>query len=1041
MITAPQRQWDTLAGLPAWQITEIPRSPGDGGGQVRDEGVAQRVAALMSASACRAPVAVGWLREVPGGPVRVLAAGPGLCGGRENGQAVLTLPAGARGQPLGGGAAEALATLPCWTIVSGTTDVLLAGDNANGQASRELEAPPSLEDGLLSVWLDVFGWVLLADPVPREEINELAAQAAHEQLAAEQNSAPRSRLAARRAGARHDELRLAISAGLWRVRLLAGAASADGARRVAALVCGSADLRGLPYALHPGQETGPLPEMLALTTGQRARRNPFEQAAPAPDRTWWDTPIYLTQPGPQRQWPDPQAVPGAPDLAAASRRADDERDTPVPGFPFTASTRLVAAICRAPVIEVPGLRFRLRPAFDVTPEAALVPAGGTDGAAITAGVVLDRNRVPAGQVSLPLSSLNRHVFVTGATGAGKSQTVRHLLEQAAHAGIPWLVVEPAKAEYRLMAARLPGIEVIGIRPGDLDVPPAGLNPLEPAPGPGGDRFPLQVHADLVRDLFLAAFQADEPFPQVLAAALTRVYEQAGWDLVTGQAAVPGTLPAYPGLEDLQTTAMQVVEDIGYGREVADNVRGFVQVRIASLRLGTSGRFLAGGHPLDFAALLTRNVVLEIEDAGDDHDKAFLMGTVLIRLTEHLRLRRRHDGPAQPGLRHLTVIEEAHRLLRQPPSGSGNGPAAHAVEMFADLLAEVRAYGEGLIIAEQIPSKLIPDVIKNTAVKIVHRLPAADDRDSVGATINLSPAQSEYLVTLRPGEAAVHADGMDYPLLVQMPDGTAAETARPASTATPAQVITARSPSCDPLCKQDLCTLGQIRAAQNTTRNDPAITLWAELAVLGALTGWPAPAPGPGLTARLLDLPDRNLGCALSHAVDAAVAARTSFLGVHADPAALAMQVTAILRDLAASGRPCPQLPPQWMVPVGQWNQIVNKLDEHVRAAGPDSPPHPDTSTWAGHYGQLVPGATSGEQLATARASRDAAWTELTTAQRRALVFGARDPSAIEKAVGGHEGEPRWRNQATAAMTATFADGGWALTWLAPRRSTPSTRTR
>ena len=126
-----------------------------------------------------------------------------------------------------------------------------------------------------------------------------------------------------------------------------------------------------------------------------------------------------------------------------------------------------------------------------------------------------------------------------------------------------------------------------------------------------------------------------------------------------------------------------------------------------------------------------------------------------------------------------MVEEAHRLLRQPPPGTGSGPAAHAVEMFAGLLAEVRAYGEGLVIAEQIPSKLIPDVIKNTAVKIVHRLPALDDRDSVGATMNLTAAQSRYLVTLVPGEAAVFADGMDYPVLARMPDGTARETAGPA----------------------------------------------------------------------------------------------------------------------------------------------------------------------------------------------------------------------------------------------------------------------
>jgi uncharacterized protein len=230
------------------------------------------------------------------------------------------------------------------------------------------------------------------------------------------------------------------------------------------------------------------------------------------------------------------------------------------------------------------------------------------------GTVLDQNRVPAGEPAIPRASLNRHVFVCGATGAGKSQTVRSLLEAATRAGIPWLVVEPAKAEYRLMAARLPGTEVIRIRPGELGDPPAGINPLEPAPGPDGSRFGLQAHADLVRSLFLAAFEASEPFPQVLAAALTRCYENAGWDLVTGEPAAPGLQPGYPALEDLQATAMQVVDDIGYGREITDNVRGFVTVRISSLRQGTAGRLFQGSHPLDFTRLLERNVVFEIEDA-------------------------------------------------------------------------------------------------------------------------------------------------------------------------------------------------------------------------------------------------------------------------------------------------------------------------------------------------------------------------------------------------------------------------------------------
>ena len=313
-------------------------------------------------------------------------------------------------------------------------------------------------------------------------------------------------------------------------------------------------------------------------------------------------------------------------------------------------------------------------------------------------------------------------------------------------------------------------------------------------------------------MFLAAFEASEPFPQVLAAALTRCYEDAGWDLVTSEPASPGLEPGYPAVEDLQATALQVVEDIGYGREITDNVRGFVTVRISSLRLGTAGRFFQGGHPLDFGRLLDRNVVLEIEDTGDDRDKAFLMGTVLIRLAEYLRLRQRAEGATAPRLRHLSVFEEAHRLLRQP-HGQGGGAAAHAVEMFAGLLAEIRAYGEGLIIAEQIPAKLVPDVIKNTAVKIVHRLPAADDRAVVGATINLTEEQSAYLVTLTPGEAAVFTDGMDYTLLTRMPDGTSREISTPAASVSPASLIGSRSPTCGPECLLSPCTLRQVRAAQ------------------------------------------------------------------------------------------------------------------------------------------------------------------------------------------------------------------------------------
>jgi uncharacterized protein len=1023
-----QHPWQVVSALPAWQLTQVPRPPqrddedrpgGPGSGGV------QRAAELTSAWCRAAPVAVGWVRERAGGPVRVITAGPALAAASDNGQDVLTLPAGARGLPLPAGAAPVLAAVPCWTQLAGVCDVLLTDQGTQGLAADGRGGAPSLEDGLLSAWFGPFGWLLLAEPADAGTLEELTSGAARAQLEAQRSDSPRARLAERRAAARHEELRQAASTGLWRVHLLAGAATPEQAEQVAGLLRASTDLAGLPYGLLPARPAATLLRH-DRDAGRPARRSLLEE----PELQW----AVATE----RQRTaaiSPYQAAHAPAPAPAS--AEERWPAPQPAAPFYGSTALVAALARVPAREVPGLRMVARPQFDLTPETTMIPrtgATGGDGAGgVRLGEVLDWNRVGCGDLAVPLASLNRHVFVCGATGAGKSQTVRNLLEQAAGAGIPWLVVEPAKAEYRLMAARLPHGEVIRIRPGDLGEPAAGINPLEPAPGPGGTRFPLQTHADLLRALFLAAFQADEPFPQVLSAALTRCYEQAGWDLVTGQPATPGVQPAYPSLEDLQAAAVTVVEEIGYGREVRDNVRGFVTVRIGSLRLGTAGRFLDGGHPVDFGSLLERNVVLEIEDAGDDRDKAFLMGAVLIRLTEHLRLRQRHEEPGRNRLRHLTVVEEAHRLLRQPLAGAAAGPAAQAVEMFADLLAEVRAYGEGLVIVEQIPAKLIPDAIKNTAVKVVHRLPAADDRQAVGATMNLTSAQSECLVTLAPGDAAVHADGMDYPLLARMPDGRTREAAGPAFTASAGPVIARRSGTCGAACLAGPCTLAQMRAAQRAVVTDPRITLWAELSVVAHLTGWDMPRPAPAFTACLRSTDGRLRDCAISHAADAAVAARTPAISTRVSPAALAAHVTTAIRQAIAEGtRACEPEEPQYLAPPYQWALVRDALRPARRSSGTGR--HPRSSEWERAYGQPVPGATAKAQLnaVTRWYLRDQRDNQAITA----VLWGTRPRSAIEQAVGAQAGSDEWPAQLAEALEA-FTRLAWPRNLLRRPRTPAS----
>jgi uncharacterized protein len=985
--------WNALNELNAYRITEIPRRsdadatrPAD---QPNDVGRTQRLAALTAAYHAGAEakgngstaLAIGWIRHSAGGPVQVLVAGTGLVGSEVGQEVFLTLPGGARAQPLlHGTVARLMAQLPSWRSIGGISDGLLP-DNDRRAGDRP---PPSMEECLLAVWPGPFGWLLLAEPLSAEEIQQIADELARREQLSTGNSDrfPERAMTARRLSLRHAEMRKGVSAGLWRVRLLAGGASAEAASRVAGLVCASADLDGLPYAVTPA------------SSAARSLQEVLEE-------------------------PSPTAAGG----------------DAVPGHAFYASTELIAALSRPPEREMPGIRLALQPDFDVTQE----PAAGRE--AIDVGQILDRSRRSAGPLVLPLDSLNRHVFVSGATGSGKSQTVRTLLEAVPGAGIPWLVVEPAKAEYRLMAARLAGVdggvsgtaavvsEVVRIRPGESDAIAAGLNPLEPAPDENGRRFPLQTHADLVKALFTASFRSDEPFPQVLSAALTRVYEDAGWDLALGETVVADANPGYPNLADLQRAAIRIVQEIGYSQRITDDVLGFIKVRLSSLRLGTTGRFLQGGHQLDFGKLLRTNAVLEIEDVGDDGDKAFLMGTVLIRLVEHLRMVNRAKSAGPATLRHLTVIEEAHRLLRRPDapgSGASGGAAAHAVEMFAGLLAEIRAYGEGLIIAEQIPDRLIQDVIKNTAVKITHRLPAADDRDAVGATMNMTQAQNRFLVTLRPGEAAVFADGMDFPLLAQMPDGTGREAATQAATATPAGVVRSRSITCGADCFGRPCTLRDMRVAQRALEEYPAIRLWAELSVLAHLVGWPMPVPRTALLSLVQLMPSRLRDCAISHGVDAALGARVPVIAGRVSPVGLASHVSTAIRSRVSRGSwLCQREEPGWLAPAYKWTLVLDALKSADRK-NPGAGPHPRSSEWERTYGQAITGDTCARQVGTVQRWYDGAQRD--DWEVRAVAFGVDSPSDVEKAVGARSEDDDFEERLTGYLD-QFVDCRWPRLYL------------
>lgn len=433
--------------------------------------------------------------------------------------------------------------------------------------------------------------------------------------------------------------------------------------------------------------------------------------------------------------------------------------------PFELQTLLttaqVAAYIHLPELESPGFSVNQAPRFDT------VTAGrGADRKGVTVGRVLHAGRETGTDYQVSFRSLTRHVFVAGLTGAGKTNTIFSLLSEADTAGVPFLVIEPAKTEYRALIEHGGlGKRVRVFTAGDATVAPLLLNPFEVPPG-----ISVSEHLDLLRAAFSASFGMWTPLPQILERCMHAVYADRGWDLRTNDNVRLGPgddiADAYPTLADLVAKTVEIVPTLGYEEKVTGDLRAALVTRLESLQAGGKGAMLDTARSFPVADLLSAPTVIELEAMGDEGDKAFFTALLLIRLAEHRRATGQTDS-----LVHLLVIEEAHRLLGNVATSTGEetaNPHGQAVETFTNLLSEIRAYGQGVIIADQVPVRLAPDVIKNTDLKIAHRIVSADDREALGGAMAMDPAQARALTTLAVGEAAVFSTGDDAPLLVRIP---------------------------------------------------------------------------------------------------------------------------------------------------------------------------------------------------------------------------------------------------------------------------------
>lgn len=407
----------------------------------------------------------------------------------------------------------------------------------------------------------------------------------------------------------------------------------------------------------------------------------------------------------------------------------------------------LAIVASLPQHELQGVRRRRTVEF-------VVYLPDTDKAtALDLGEVMDRGRrQPNNRVHLAKSDLSKHVFVTGVTGAGKTNTCLNLLIES---GLPFLVIEPAKTEYRELATHHKDIDYY--RPNGDEHQSLRINPFALV----RKEQRIKSHAGFLKNVFAAVFPMEASMPALVEAAILAAYEDKGWDvddddfLLGGDPFAP-TSRAWPTMTDMIGQLDRIIPSFKMGKDFEEKYRGSLVSRLRSLTDGTLGQVLDVPQSLSFDELLGRRAVIELEELQGGEEKALLMALLLGGINEAIRARFAKDKD----FRHLTLIEEAHRLLSRPEAGDKAG--ALAVEAFADMLAEVRKYGEGLIIADQIPAKLIPDVIKNTHTKIVHRLFAEDDRRAMGEAMMMDDEQRGFLPNLKTGEAIVFCGGWHGP---------------------------------------------------------------------------------------------------------------------------------------------------------------------------------------------------------------------------------------------------------------------------------------
>ena len=372
------------------------------------------------------------------------------------------------------------------------------------------------------------------------------------------------------------------------------------------------------------------------------------------------------------------------------------------------------------------------------------------------GSIFHMNRPEAVRVNLSLDSLASHMFITGSTGSGKSNTVYKVLSEAVKEEIPFLVIEPAKGEYKNVLDS-ETVNVFGTNP--QITPLLKINPF---------KFPKQIHIlehlDRLIEIFNVCWPMYAAMPAVLKNAIEKSYEDCGWDLIKSVNRYNENY--YPKFTDVTNNVKEIIESSEYDTENKGAYKGALITRLHSLSNGING-LIFDDVETDPSILFDQNTIVDLSRVGSSETKSLLMGLIVLELQEYrMSCKKSMNVP----LNHITVLEEAHNLLKRTSTEQpveGGNLLGKSVEMLANAIAEMRTYGEGFIIVDQAPGLLDLSVIRNTNTKIIMRLPEYEDRQLVGRAANLDDEQIIELAKLPCGVGAVYQNEWIQPILCKV----------------------------------------------------------------------------------------------------------------------------------------------------------------------------------------------------------------------------------------------------------------------------------